>query len=124
MGIHASDSCGRLLFSAEYVAASAAVKKIKELEHRMIFLELCCPKPFTLYTDSQAAKAIADNNNAMRNVRHLNMRTHLTRCYISLGDIKLVFCITEATMVAGLFTKIVTAALERGLLTRFYNDCG
>ena len=108
--------------SAEYVAASVAMKKTKELEHRLVFLELCYQKPFALYTGSQAAKTIADNNNTMGNVRHLSIRTHLTRCYMSLGDIKLVFCITEA-MVADLFTKIVTATQERGLLTRFYNDC-
>jgi len=108
--------------SAEYVAASVTVKQVKELEHRLLFLELCCPKPYTMYTDSQAAKAIADNSNTMGNVRHLCIRTHLTRCHIALGDIVLVFCITEA-MVADLLTKIVTAAQERGLLHRFYNDC-
>ena len=50
------------------------------------------------------------------------IRTHLTRYYISLGDTVLEFCITEA-MVADLFTKVVTAAQETGLLHRFYNDC-
>ena len=108
--------------SAEYVAASIAVKKVKELEHRLLFLEVCCPKPYTVYTDSQASQAIANNSNTLGNVRHLAIRTHLTRCYISIGDIALAFCITEA-MVADLFTKIVTAAQERGLLPRFYNDC-
>jgi len=108
--------------SAEYVAASICVKQVKELEHRLLFLEICCPKPYTVYTDSQAAKAIADNSNTLGNVRHLCIRTHLTRCYISLGDIALHFCVTGA-MVAGLFTKIVTAAQEKGLLHRFYSDC-
>ena len=92
------------------------------MEHRLLSLDICCPKPYVLYTDSQAAKAIADNNNTLGNVRHLSIRTHLTRCHIALGDIILVFCITEA-MVADLFTKIVTAAQEKGLLARFYNDC-
>jgi len=96
--------------SAEYVAASICVKRVKELEHRLLFLEICCPKPYTAYTDT------------LGNVRHLCIRTHLTRCYISLGDIALQFCVTEA-MVADLLTKIVTAAQEKGLLHRFYNDC-
>ena len=108
--------------SAEYVAASICVKKVKEFEHLLEFLEIRCEKPYTVYTDSQAAKAIADNSNTLGNVRHLAIRTHLTRCYISLGDIALEFCITEA-MVADLFTKVVTAAQEAGLLHRFYNDC-
>ena len=74
-----------------------------------------------MYTDSQAAMAISNNLQAMGNVRHLSIRTHVTRCYISLGDICLKFCLTEQ-MVADLFTKIVTAAQEGGLLDRFYND--
>ena len=108
--------------SAECVAASVTVKKIKELENRLLFLEISCAKPYTLYTDSQAAKAIAENGNSLGNVRHLDIRTHLTRCYISLGDIALAFCLSEQ-MVEGLFTKIVTAAQESNLLDRFFNDC-
>ena len=108
--------------SAEYVAASICVKKVKELEHLLEFLEIRCAKPYTVYTDSQAAKSIADNGNKLGNVRHLAIRTHMTRCYISLGDIALEFCITEV-MVADLFTKVVTATQESGLLSRFYNDC-
>ena len=38
-----------------------------------------------------------------------------------LGDICLKFIVTEA-QVADLFTKIVAAAQEAGLLDRFYND--
>ena len=89
---------------AGYVAASICVKQVKELEHRLLFLEICCPKPYTVYTDSQAAKAIADNSNTLGSVRHLCILTHLTRCYTSLGD-------------------IVTAAQESGLIHRFYTDC-
>ena len=65
--------------------------------------------------------AISNNLQAMGNVRHLSIRTHVTRCYISLGDICLKFVVTEA-QVADLFTKIVDAAQEAGLLDRFYND--
>jgi len=39
--------------SAEYVAASICAKQVKELEHRLLFLEICCPKPYTVYTDSR-----------------------------------------------------------------------
>jgi hypothetical protein len=107
--------------SAEYVASSICCKKVKELENMLLFLKIRCPRPYTMYTDSQAAMAISNNLQAMGNVRHLSIRTHVTRCYISLGDICLKFCLTEQ-MVADLFTKIVTAAQEGGLLDRFYND--
>ena len=108
--------------SAEYVAASMCTKKVKELEHLLIFLGILCEKPYIMYTDSQAARAIANNNNTLGNVRHLSIRTHLTRCHIALGDIKLAWCPTE-WQVSDLFTKIVSASQEKGLLPRFYNDC-
>jgi hypothetical protein len=107
--------------SAEHVASSTCCKKIKELEKILMFLQVRCPRPCTMYTDSQAAMAIANNQNSMGNVRHLSIRTHFTRCYISLGDICLKFCLT-GEMVGDLFTKIVTAAQEPGLIGRFYND--
>jgi hypothetical protein len=62
------------------------------------------------------------NNNTLGNARHLATRTHLTRCHIALGDITLAWCPTEWQM-PGLFTKVVSAAQEKGLLPRFYNDC-
>ena len=108
--------------SAEYVAASTCTKKVKELEHLLIFLGIRCEKPYVMYTDSQAARAIANNNNTLGNVRHLSIRTHLTRCHIALGDITLAWCPTE-WQVSDLFTKVVSASQEKGLLPRFYNDC-
>jgi hypothetical protein len=107
--------------SAEYVASSICVKKVKELENMLLYLDIKPRRPYPVYTDSQAAMAISNNGNSMGNVRHLAIRTHLTRCYISIGDIELRFCLSEH-QVADIMTKIVTAAQENGLLDRFYND--
>jgi hypothetical protein len=105
--------------SAEYVAASICVKQLKGLEQMLQFLEVLCHKPYTVYTDSTACKFIADRPGKLGKVRHLSIRTHLVRCYISLGDIELVWCTTE-TMVADVMTKIVSTAQERNLHLRFY----
>lgn len=107
--------------AAEYVASSICVKKVKELENMLLYLQIKPRRPYPVYTDSQAAMAISNNGNSMGNVRHLAIRTHLTRCYISIGDIELRFCLSEH-QVADIMTKIVTAAQESGLLDRFYND--
>ena len=107
--------------SAEYVASSICVKQVMVLVNMLIFLGVRCPRPYTVYTDSQAAMAIATNGNSMGNVRHLSIRTHTTRCYISLGDICMRFCVTEQ-QVGDLFTKVVAAAQEAGLIDRFYHD--
>ena len=58
----------------------------------------------------------------MGKVRHLAIRTHLIRCYITLGDIELVYCTSES-MVADIMTEIVCSAQDNNLALRFYNDC-
>jgi hypothetical protein len=108
--------------AAEYVAASIVVKKIKEMEQMLDFLEITCVKPYRMYTDSTACRSIASNPNSVGKVRHLSIRTHMIRCYVSIGDIELVYCVTEA-MVADLMTKIVVSSQDLNLAFRFYNDC-
>ncbi len=75
-----------------------------------------------MYTDSQACLKIATNSAKLGMVRHLEIRYHLVRCLILSGNITMEYCITEE-MLADLFTKIVTTAQDKGLATRFYNDC-
>jgi hypothetical protein len=106
--------------SAEYVAASIACKQLLHAENMIGFLGFSCPKPYRQYTDSMACYHIATNPAKLGNVRHLHIRYHLVRCYVTLGDIAMVFCITEH-MVADLFTKIVTAAQDSRLCVRFYS---
>ena len=108
--------------SAEYVAASVCCKQIKQAENMVQFLEFSCPKPYQMYTDSQACLKIATNASKMGMVRHLEIRYHLVRCVVLSGDIILEYCITE-DMLADLFTKIVAAAQDKRLASRFYNDC-
>ena len=108
--------------SAEYVAASVCCKQIMEIENMVQFLGFTCPRPYTMYTDSQACLKIATSNTTLGKVRHLEIRYHLVRCIILSGNIKLVYCITEE-MLADLFTKIVAGSQDKRLAVRFYNDC-
>ncbi len=88
----------------------------------MQFLEFVCPKPYTMYTDSQACLQIAKNTSKLGMVRHIGIHYHLVRCLIMSGDLKLYYCITE-DMLADIFTKIVAGAQYKRLMVRFYNDC-
>ena len=108
--------------SAEYVAASVCCKQILQAENMVQFLAFTCPRPYKLYTDSQACLKIATNASKMGMVRHLEIRYHLVRCIILQGDILMAYCITEE-MLADLFTKIVDQAQDKRLAIRFYNDC-
>jgi hypothetical protein len=108
--------------SAEYVAASICCKQILQAENMVQFLDFTCPRPYRMYTDSQAVLKIATNASKLGMVRHLEIRYHLVRCIVLSGNIALYYCITE-DMLADLFTKIVTSAQDKRLTIRFYNDC-
>ncbi len=106
--------------SAEFVAASIACKQLLHAENMVAFFGLSCPKPYQFYTDSKACLHIATNLARLGNVRHLQIRYHLVRCCVSLGDMEMHFCVTEE-MVADLFTKLVMAAQDTRLTFRFYS---
>jgi hypothetical protein len=108
--------------SAEYVAASVACKQAIHAENLICFLGFSCSKPYTMYTDSTACLSIATNGDRLGNVRHLSIRYNLIRCYVTIGEINMVYCITEE-MVADLLTKIVSGAQDTRLAVRFYNLC-
>jgi hypothetical protein len=108
--------------SAEYVAASVCCKQMVQFENMVQFLDFTCPRPYKLYTDSQACLKIATNASKMGMVRHLEIRYHLVRCIVLSGDVIMMYCITEE-MLADLFTKIVVTAQDKRLTARFYNDC-
>jgi hypothetical protein len=106
--------------SAEFVAASVTCKHILHAENMVGFLGFSPPKPYQLYTDSKACFHIATNPSRLGNVRHLQIRYHMVRCYVTLGDIDMCFCITEE-MLADLLTKTVVGAQDARLSLRFYS---
>jgi hypothetical protein len=106
--------------SAEFVAASVTCKQLVHAENMLGFLGFSSPKPYPLYTDSKACFHIASNPSRLGNVRHLQIRYHMVRCYVCLGDVVMYFCVTEE-MVADLLTKIVVGAQDHRLSLRFYS---
>ena len=108
--------------SAEYVAASVCCKQILEIENMVQFLGFTCPRPYKMYTDSEACLKIATSNTTLGKVRHLEIRYHLVRCIVISGSVEMAYCITEE-MLADLFTKIVDGSQDKRLAVRFYNDC-
>jgi hypothetical protein len=105
--------------AAEFVAASVCCKYLVEIENRIRFLGFTCPKPYRLYTDSQASLSIATNAYRMGKIRHIAIRYHFVRCMVSDGNVDFIFCVTE-DMVADLFTKTVRGATFDRLSARFY----
>jgi hypothetical protein len=86
------------------------------------FFGFLCPKPYPVYTDSQASLSIASNRQRMGKIRHIQIRCHLVRGMVLNGDVILHFCVTE-DMIADLLTKIMSGASYDRLSLRFY-FCG
>jgi hypothetical protein len=105
--------------AAEFVAASACCKQLTHVENMFRFFGFICKKPYPVYTDSQAALAIAMNAQRMGKIRHIAIRYHLVRCMVMSGDVLLIFCVTE-DMIADLLTKILTGTTYDRLSARFY----
>ncbi len=105
--------------SSEFVGASVCAKQLTHVENMCRFLGFVCPKPYPLYTDSQASQSIATNSERMGKIRRIAIRYHLVRQMIASGDIKFVFCFTE-DMIADLMTKIMSGAPYDRLALRFY----
>ena len=105
--------------SSEFVAASICCKQLVHVENMFRFLGFLCPKPYPVYTDSQASLSIASNRHRMGKIRHIEIRYHLVRCMVINGDVVLHFCVTE-DMIADLFTKILSGGSYDRLSARFY----
>jgi hypothetical protein len=105
--------------SSEFVAASVCCKQLVHVENMFRFFGFLCPKPYPVYTDSQASLSIASNRQRMGKIRHIQIRYHLVRCMVIHGDVILYFCVTE-DMIADLFTKILSGGPYDRLSTRFY----
>jgi hypothetical protein len=86
------------------------------------FFGFLCPKPYRVYTDSQASQTISMNSQKMGKIRHIAIRYHLVRCMATNGDVILLYCVTE-DMIADLFTKVLSGLTFERLATRFY-FCG
>jgi hypothetical protein len=90
--------------AAEFVAASVCAKQLTYFENMFRFLGFTCPKPYVLYTDSQASQSIATIAVKMGKIRHIAIRYHLIRQMVARGEIQFSFFFTE-DMIADLMTK-------------------
>jgi hypothetical protein len=90
-----------------------------QIENAIRFLGFRCPKPYKLYTDSQASLAIASNAHRMGKIRHIQIRYHLVRAMVTAGDVEFIYCVTEE-MVADLLTKMLSGATFVRLSAHFF----
>ena len=105
--------------AAEFIAASVCCRLFQHVENMFSFFGFLCPKPYRLYTDSQASLGIATNPVRMGMIRHVAIKYHLVRCMTTAGDVDIIFCVTE-DQIADLFTKVLTGAAFKRLSFRFY----
>jgi hypothetical protein len=89
---------------AEYIAATHAAKQV--LWHRSLFreLEITLPKTSTIFSDNQAAIAIAHHPKFHTRTKHIDITYHFLRDLVKSGTLNLVYVNTHLNL-ADLFTK-------------------
>ena len=102
---------------AEYYAASAAANEAVWLQKLLKELGFD-QKTVTLYEDNQACIALTKNPEDHKRTKHIQVKYHVIRYYVSAGFIKLVYCNTRDQL-ADIFTKGVSGPLLRTMLKGF-----
>lgn len=99
---------------AEYVAATHAAKQV--LWHRSLFEELEMPQPptSTIFSDNQAAIAIAHHPEFHARTKHFDIALHFLRDHVSAGTINLVYISTHDNL-ADIFTKGLPRVIHEDL---------
>ena len=89
---------------AEYIAATHAAKQV--LWHRSLFqeLEIELPTTSTIFSDNQAAIAIAHHPEFHARTKHIDISYHFLRDLVKSGSLNLVYVNTRQNL-ADLFTK-------------------
>ncbi|MEY5045629.1 MAG: hypothetical protein RL713_854, partial [Bacteroidota bacterium] len=88
---------------AEYYAASRAANEaiwLKKLLNELGFEQ----KTVTIYEDNQACIALTKNPEDHKRTKHIQVKYHVIRYYVSQGLVKMVYCHTKDQL-ADIFTK-------------------
>jgi hypothetical protein len=93
---------------SEYIGLSNAAKEASWLKN--LITEIFCPlkKPLTLYSDNQAAIAMAKNDTFHTKVKHIALKYHLIRHAVARNIVS-VFWVKSENNYADLFTKPLDA---------------
>ena len=94
---------------AEYIAASTAAKEVAWIIRLYAGFKAFDPKqPLAIFTDNQAAMAIAESQGLNRRTRHIEVRYHYIREHVQRKSIKLHY-IPSAENTADIGTKTLEA---------------
>ena len=99
---------------AEYISATHAAKQV--LWHRSLFreLEINLPTTSTIFSDNQAAIAIAHHPEFHARTKHIDISYHFLRDLVKSGTLNLVYINTHENL-ADLFTKGLPKAVHQDL---------
>jgi hypothetical protein len=90
---------------SEYVGATHAAKEALWLRSLISQVFESIPLTTTVFSDNQSAIALAKDHQYHARTKHIDIRYHFIRWVIEEDKIRLVYCPTEDTMVADVFTK-------------------
>jgi hypothetical protein len=102
---------------AEYIAATHAAKQV--LWHRSLFRELSIDQPETsiIYSDNQAAIAIAHHPEFHARTKHIDITLHFLRDHIEKKELEMTY-VNTCDNLADIFTKGLPRMLHEDLTKR------
>ena len=89
---------------AEYMALAHAAKEAIWFRSLLTGIRITVSKPIVIYTDNQAAIALANDNQFHARSKHIDIRHHFVRDRIVSEDIALIHC-ASADNYADFLTK-------------------
>ena len=102
---------------AEYVALSETIKELLWLSMLTQELGIKQSRPLRCYIDNQAAKKIAENDVNHERTKHIDIRYHFIRQWVTSGKVELYYINTKEN-VSDLLTKATTRSTFANLVDK------
>lgn len=100
---------------SEYIALAHMCKEVVWANQLNQELNLPMTLPSTIFSDNQAAKAIAEDPQHQKRAKHIDVKYHLLKDHVEKGDVTIQFVSTQ-NQLADLMTKLLPATRHQ-LLT-------
>ena len=117
----AEDQGASLVFREKKEALSHGKQRCHKGRIRNLLKEIGLPmnEPTKIFEDNQSCISIANNASSIGRTKHLDVKFHFVRELITMGEILLVYCVSNEN-VADIFTK----PLDRKSFEKFRSKLG
>ena len=100
---------------AEYMALSDSIRELLSRMYYITEMGISTIQPTVMYSDNQAAIALADGQGDYRRAKHIDIRYHFIRDHLQRGTLEIAYIPSERQL-ADFLTKALPAAKHNACL--------